>query len=301
MIVRPDVEDLQITRTEKLLAVVLAAFVLLGGIWSYTRIDDVVRHHVRVPTQTLFQNPAITRQQAAQQRVFQAETQSRQALQNLEVAREAYRTALEAHKPAQQLEQEYATAQTAYTAAQRDVSRAQAEAAAAAPAADAARRRAEAKVGAALHRQARDSFIARLAFVRLSIAFAYWLLAYMRRRHTRWFPLAGSVVAFATILAFVLAGDYVTDYVHPFDWGIALVALMGIAATLIAYWTLERYLLRRITQRRVRRHQCPFCGYPVGENARCEGCGREIVAACANCEAPRRVGTAHCSVCGATS
>jgi hypothetical protein len=301
MTVRPDVEDLQITRTEKLLAVVLAAFVLLGGIWTYTRIDDVVRRHVQVPTQTLFQDPAIVRQQAAQERAFQAESRSRQALQNLELRREAYRTALEAHKPAQQLEQDYTSAEAAYSAAQRDLRRAQRAAAAAAPAADAARRGAESKIGAALHRQARDSFLARLGFVLLSIVFAYWLLAYMRRRHTRWFPLAGSVVAFATILALVMAGDYVTDYVAPFDWGIAVLAVIGIGATLIAYWTLERYLLRRVTQRRVRRHQCPFCGYRLGDGVHCEGCGRETVAACANCEAPRRVGTAHCGVCGATS
>jgi hypothetical protein len=156
-------------------------------------------------------------------------------------------------------------------------------------------------VGAALQRQARDSFFARLAFVWLSIVFAYWLLAYMRRRHTRWFPLAGSVVAFATIFALVLAGDYVTDYFNPFEWGIALVALIGIGATLLAYLALERYLLRRVPQRRIRRRQCPFCGYPTGTNTRCEGCGREIIAPCANCDAPRRVGTPHCGTCGATS
>ena len=137
--------------------------------------------------------------------------------------------------------------------------------------------------------------------VLLSIGFAYWLLAYMRRRQSRWFPLAGSVVAFATIFAFVLAGDYVTDYFDPFDWGVAVVALFGIVATLLAYAGLQRYLLRRVPPRRVRRHQCPFCGYPLGAGAHCEGCGREVVAPCASCEAPRRVGTAHCTVCGATS
>jgi lipopolysaccharide export LptBFGC system permease protein LptF len=298
---RADVEDLQITRTEKLLAVVLTAFLLLGGIWTYTRIDDVVRHHVRLPTQTLTQNAAIVREQAAQQRTFRAQSRSRQALQNLELSREAYRTALEAHKPAKQLEREYNAAQSEYTTAQRELNRARAEQAAAAPAAQAAQRNAENEVGAALQRQARDSFLARWAFVLFSIGFAYWLLAYMRRRHTRWFPLAGSVVGFATIFALVLTGDYVTDYFNPFEWGIAVVALIGIGATLLAYLALQRYLLRRVPQRRVRRRQCPFCGYPAGTNTRCEGCGREIIAPCAKCDAPRRVGTPHCGTCSATS
>jgi hypothetical protein len=137
--------------------------------------------------------------------------------------------------------------------------------------------------------------------VLLSIGFAYWLLAHLRRRYTRWFPLAGSAVAFATILALVLTGDYVTDYVNPFEWGIALLALIGVTATLLAYLALQRYLLRRIPQRRVRRQQCPFCGYPAGTNTNCEGCGRDIIAPCANCDAPRRVGTPHCGTCGATS
>ena len=298
---RADVEELQTTRTEKLLAVVLTVFLLLGGIWTYTRIDDVVRHHVRVPTQTLAQDPAIVREQAATQRLFRAESRSRQALQDLEVSREAYRTALEAHKPTKRLERAYSAATLEYAAGRRELNRARAAQASAAPAAQAARERAEEKVGAALQRQARDSFLARLAFVLLSIGFAYWLLANLRRRYTRWFPLAGSVVAFATILALVLTSDYVTDYVNPFEWGIALLALIGITATLLAYLALQRYLLRRIPQRRVRRRQCPFCGYPTGTNTHCEGCGREIIAPCANCTAPRRVGTAHCGTCGATS
>lgn len=296
-----DVEELQITRTEKLLAVVLTAFLLLGGIWTYTRLDNVVRHHVRIPTAALATSPAVERESTAQQRVFQEQERSRQALQSLELRREAYRTALEAHKPAHQLEQQYNAAQAAYDASQRRLAAARRDAAAAAPAAAAARRTAEAKLGAALDRQERDAFLVRLALVLVSIALAYWLLGYMRRRQTRWFPLAGSTVAYATILAFVLAADYVTDYFDPFAWGIAVVSLIGIAATLVAYYGLERYVLQRVPQRRVRRHECPFCGYPLGGGPRCEGCGREVIAPCANCDAPRRVGTAHCATCGATT
>jgi hypothetical protein len=296
-----DVEELQITRTEKLLAVVLTAFLLLGGIWTYTRLDNVVREHVRIPTAALATSPAIERETAAQQRVFREQDRSRQALQTLELRREAYRTALEAHKPARQLEQKYTAAQAAYDASQKRLAAARRDASAAAPAANAARRQAGAKLDAALERQARDSFLLRIALVLVSIVLAYWLLGFMRRRQTRWFPLAGSAVAYATIFAFVLAADYVTDYFDPFAWGIALVAAIGIAATLLAYFGLERYVVQRIPQRRVRRRECPFCGYPVGVGSRCEGCGREVVAPCANCEAPRRVGTTHCATCGATS
>src|SRR3954447_19972983 len=95
-----DVEDLQTTRTEKLLAVILTAFLLLGGVWTYTRIDDVVRHRVPLPTAALSQSPAIAREDAARQRIFRAQDRLAQARQELELRREAYRTALEAHQAA---------------------------------------------------------------------------------------------------------------------------------------------------------------------------------------------------------
>jgi len=298
MSTRAEVEDLQITRTEKLLAVVLTAFLLIGGIWTYTRLDDVVRDHVRVPTTALAANPALARESRAQQRVFRAETRTRSALQTLELRREAYRTALEGKKQSARLERGYTSAQAAYAAAQRELAAARREQRAAAPAAQAAQRSVQAKIDAALDRQERDAFLLRLAFVVASILFAYWLLGELRRRRTRWFPLSGSVVASATILALVLAADYVSDYLDPLQWGVAVLALVGIAATIGAYLVLQRYLIRRVPQRRVRRHECPFCGYPVAANAHCEGCGREVVAPCARCDSPRRVGALHCGACG---
>ena len=38
-----DVEQLQSTKSEKLLALVLAVFLLIGGVWAYQEIDDKVR------------------------------------------------------------------------------------------------------------------------------------------------------------------------------------------------------------------------------------------------------------------
>jgi hypothetical protein len=49
----------------------------------------------------------------------------------------------------------------------------------------------------------------------------------------------------------------------------------------------------------VRKAECPFCGYPVRGNDHCEGCGRDVIASCARCEQPRRVGSAFCGACGA--
>jgi hypothetical protein len=301
MTVRTDVEEIQTTRTEKLLAVVLTAFLLLGLIWTYQKLDDVIRHAEPVPTETLGSAPAVVAYNDAKSALRRATVRERSALKQLEIAREAYRTALEAHRPAAALGKRYDAAQARYAAARRGLRRAARSVAVTRGPAQRAERSAEARVEAAVERQDRDIFLARLGLVVTVIVAAYLLLWRGRRRASRWFPLAGSVVAAATIFAFVFASDYLTDYFNPFDWGIAFIALLGIASTLLAYWAVERYIVRRLPQRRVRHRQCPFCGYPVGEGARCEGCGREIVAPCARCEAPRRVGTVHCATCGATS
>jgi hypothetical protein len=299
MRIRPDVEDIQTTRTEKLLAVVFAAFLLLGGVWTYQKIDDVVRHHVPVPSFAA-PGPASLRLQQAQARASRASGDRRRALENLELRREAYRTALEAGQPAGRLRAQYDAAQRQFAAADRELREAERAANAARPAAEAEQRNLSRRIDKAYDRQQRDSFFARLGFVVLWIGGAYGLLVWGRRRASRWFPLAGSVIASATIMAFVLASDYLTDYLEPFDWGVAGIAALGIVATLLVYWGVQRYLIRRIPQRRVKRHQCPFCGYPVGSNLHCEGCGREVVAPCTKCDAPRRVGTAYCAACGST-
>jgi len=139
----------------------------------------------------------------------------------------------------------------------------------------------------------------RFVLVAASLGLGYWLLARMRRRGSRYFTVAVGVVAYAAILAFVLAADYITDYVDPLDLGPLVLSLFGIAITLLAFAVLQRYLARRIPLSRVRKRECPFCGYPVRGNRRCEGCGREVVASCAECGSDRRVGVLHCGACGA--
>lgn len=43
---RVDVEEIQTTRSEKLLADILVVFLLIGGVWTYQKIDDYVRDRV---------------------------------------------------------------------------------------------------------------------------------------------------------------------------------------------------------------------------------------------------------------
>jgi hypothetical protein len=298
MAVSVEVEEIHTTKSEKLLALVLAVFLLIGGIWSYVRIDDAVRAAVEIPSASPADQAALDRAGAAQERVSVAEQREDEALEQLTLAREAYRTALDAGDPAADLEQRYEQTQASHAEAGRDLLAAQEELAAAQPAATAAGARVSEAREQAYDRQALVSFSVRLLFVCATVAFGYVLLGTLRRRGSRYLPLGLAWVGFAAVLAFVMAGDYLTDYVDPLDLGPLVLALVGIAFTVAGFVALQRYLARRIPFRRVRKDECPFCGYPARGTPHCEGCGRNIVAECTSCSAPRRVGSLHCGACG---
>jgi hypothetical protein len=302
MSTRVEVEDIQTTKSEKLLAVVLAIFLLIGGVWTYQRIDDEVRDAIGV--ENVQPSPE---DQAAFQRLEDARTNLIAATQgqaaardNLELRREAYRTALDAGRSAPALERAYEQAQARFRGAQRQVATARRAVADALAAANRADDRLAAEQERRQDRRDLFTFLLRFALVAASLAFGYWLLARLRRHGSRYFTVAVAVVAYAAILALVLAADYITDYVDPLDLGPLVLSLFGIAVTLLAFAVLQRYLAHRIPLSRVRKQECPFCGYPVRGNRRCEGCGREVVASCAECGSDRRVGVLHCGACGAS-
>jgi flagellar biogenesis protein FliO len=297
-----DVEDVQTTKGEKLLAVVLTIFLLIGGVWTYQKIDDIVRD-TSPPDYSYSGTPAeqaaVGRLNSAQRRYQRASTEQARATQNLELRREAYRTALDEGRRDPQLRQGYVLAQARLTRARRNVTDAQRELVQAQPAARAAQRHIVEVQQGRIERHELLTFVFRLSFVLVGVAFGYWLLARLRRRGSRYYAVGIAVVAYSAILAFTMSVDYLTDYFEPLELGPLVISLFGIAVTLLAFVGLQRYLARRIPQWRVRKGECPFCGYPVRANEHCEGCGRQVIAPCAACNGPRRVGTRHCAACGA--
>jgi hypothetical protein len=304
-----DAEEIQVTRSEKLLAFVLAVFLLIGGVWIYFKLDDI-------PAKPATTYPdagaraadlaAIDRQDQLLRRVLAARRGERAVRNRLEIRREAYRTALDAGRPAADLERAYRRAQRSYEAAQRRTRAAARARQAQRPQADAAQRRVD-NVVLSTNREReqqqdthdREAFLLRLVYVLGCVGLAYWLLARVRRRRPRYLALALAFVGFAAAQALVMGGDYLYDYVEFSEAGPLTISLVGIAMTLAAFVGLQRYLARRIPMRRVRRRECPFCAFPVADNERCEGCGRSVFARCSNCDNRRRVGTAHCGTCGA--
>jgi hypothetical protein len=296
-----DFEEVESTKSEKLLAVVLAVFLLIGGIWAYAEIDDYVDAAIAQPRQTPAERAALERLRVAEERLAEARIAEEGARADLELRREAYRTALDAERPAAQLELRYRAATAAHESAQAEVRAAEAAVETATPAAALANERFTEEVDEREETRVLVAFLLRLAFVAASIGFAYGLLARMRRRGSRFLPLGLAVVGYATVLAIVLAADYITDYVDPLELGPLVLSLFGIAATIAAFVALQRHLEKRLPHRRARRRQCPYCGFPAGDGEHCEGCGRAVVARCESCGEARRVGAPHCASCGAAA
>jgi hypothetical protein len=268
-------------------------FVLVGLVWAYVELErePAVAH----PTPT--EQTAIAAHAAAGQRLAKAARSEMQARDALEVARERYRTALDAGQAAPALEREYDEAQDAYAAARREVAEATEAEADSRPAAEEAQTRIAAENTAHARAASRTTFLLRLLLVLVSVALAQ--LAVVRLRGSRLHPLAIATVAAAALLGFGMGADYVTDYVDWTAGGPLVLSLAGIAITLVAFVALQRFLARRLPLRRGRKGCCPACGYPVRGTPHCEGCGRAVEAACSACAAPRRVGTPHCGTCGA--
>ena len=295
MSTRVDIEEIESTKSEKLLAVVLAIFLLIGGIWTYQKIDDYVRDAIASGPVELdpADRAALDRLAGVEAQLREAHKAERLARDRLEVSREAYRTALDAGRSAPELEREYRAAQTAFEEAQAERDETAAAVEAARPAANEAQREESRRFRVREDRRTVYAFLFRLLFVLAFVAAAYALLTGLRKRGSRYFTLALAVVAGAAVLALVMAADYITDYVDPLDLGPLLLSLFGVALTLVAFAALQRYLARRVPIRRVRRHECPFCGYPVRDNEHCEGCGRQVLGDCTNCAQARRVGALH--------
>lgn len=303
--------EVETTGVEKLLAVVLAVFIAIGAVWTYIKLDDVAKRDsisFYLPDRKLIDREelsAIEQHRRAIRSVQAARADRRAAVRALEISREAYRTALDAGQPAADLEARYASAQARLASASAALAAATAVEAQARPgAAEARERLAEQREDAAKRadddrvRHDRIVLVLRLALLTLMLAGAYLLLSRLRSRHSRYLPAALAWIGATAVLAIFMASDYSDSYIEFDEVGPLAISVVGGGLTLIAFVALQRFLAKRVPARRVRRGECPFCGFPVRDKPHCEGCGRVVVANCSSCQRDRRVGTARCGFCG---
>lgn len=290
-----DIQEIQTTRGEKALAVVLTIFLLVGLGWAYQRLDMRVSYDP-LATISPADQAALDALSAAEAELATAQAELEAAFSEMEVRRERYRTALDAGRRAEALAAQYRQSERMLALAQQRVDAAETKVAALTPAAEAASERRSEAAAAEQRRGERLTFLFRLLLSLGALGVAFGILRLLRG--SRYFTLGIAAVGAATVLTLVFATDYVEDRVEWRDTGPVVLAAAGIALTLVSFWGLQRYLRRRIPLRRVRKGECPFCGFPALGNASCEGCGRAVAGSCAHCGSRRRVGVLHCGSCG---
>lgn len=301
MSTRVDTEQIESTRSEKLLAVLLAAFLLVGTVWFYAKVPAWVDGALpQVDDSAMV--AAENRQVEAQDAQWSAETARDEARIALDLEREEYKVALQEGEGVAAARLEYERAQADYDRADGDLTAANAAEKAASEAATEAREDYERE-----NRSGLKAWLVagiRFAFVAGWIVGTYQLMARLRRRESRYLTLAFAAAAVGAVMALVFAVDYVTDYIDPLDLGPFVLSALGVVATVVAFRVLQKHLAARVPGRRVRKGECPFCGFPLHDSGldggpHCAGCGRDVVAACASCGSARRVGSPHCVACGA--
>jgi hypothetical protein len=303
--------EIETSGAEKVLAVVLAVFIAIGAIWGYVKLDEVAGKDSSssyVSDQKLLdagEFSALQNHRQAARSVNRARSARRAVTRGLELRREAYRTALDADEPSAGLQAEYESAQARLATASRELAAAVAVEARTRPAAVEAEQRLTEQRQAAAKRADEDRahhdrivFLLRLGLLILMLGGAYWALSRLRSRNSRYLPAALAWIGATAILACVMAADYANNYIEFSEVGPLAISIAGIALTLVAFVALQRFLAKRVPLRRVRRGECPFCGFPLRDKPHCEGCGRTVIASCSSCQKDRRVGTSRCGCCG---
>jgi uncharacterized membrane protein YidH (DUF202 family) len=303
--------EIETSGAEKVLAVVLAVFIAIGAIWGYVKLDEVAQKdstsYYQSEQKLLDQEEysALQSHRQAVRAVGRARSERRAATREMELRREAYRTALDADEPSSELQAEYESAQARLAAASRDLAAAVAVAARTRPEAVQAQEQLSELRQDAAERADEDRahhdrivFLLRLGLLILMLGGAYWLLSRLRSRHSRYLPAALALVGATAILACVMAVDYTNSYIEFSEVGPLAISVAGVALTLVAFVALQRFLAKKVPARRVRRGECPFCGFPLRGKPHCEGCGRGVIASCSSCQKDRRVGTPRCGHCG---
>lgn len=317
---REQPDSVVVTASERVLAWILAGFLLIALSWAYVNIDDAVRDARSGPTDA--GHRTLDKLRADQERserslglwddlsagaLERARAENGLAEVDRDAKRERYRTELDAGNSDKELRSDYLAAEaraavTKRTLVKLDAARATAlkKQADYMKSKSAERRAAERRVASRRDATDRWIFLLRALLMAGALALSVLLLRRVADRSPRSQPLAQATVVASGLMVLTMIIDY-GEISFDFDsLGPLGLSALGAAITIAAFFGLQRYLAKRRPLRRLRAGECRLCGYPVKDVDFCEGCGARVLEDCHRCGRPRRVGTPHCRACGAT-
>lgn len=350
-----DPASVGVGKSERLLAWILAGFILLALSWAYVNIDDGVRNAYQGKRDSLqgqlrqLESARIARQRElelvskstagptgpsgmpvpprgsgygtgaytgrldrgggdgrlSENALWEAKQRVEALRGRRDTARERYRTELDAGVKNAKLEHAYRDADQRATAAEASLGKLKRDQSAASVKLKqfdrsqfGERRRIEDRMQANQRVESGLIFLLRalLAFGTLALSLA--LIRKVAERSPRTLPLAQAAVGASALLAMSMIVDY-SEVSFDFEsLGPLGLSALGCILTIAGFFALQRYLRKRRPVRRLRSGECRTCGYPAGQSVFCESCGEQLLETCASCGQSRRIGVAHCRVCG---
>lgn len=315
-ITQSEVDEVESSRAEKLLAIGLVAFLLVGGFWVMDRLGSVPRQPDYVTIAASVGLPAVEESYRkveadflrAQEGAQQAAAAAEQARSEYEFRREEYRVALERGVSDPELAQAHEAARQAYeqAVARSELAEAtrvsfQNRMAGLQAAYQQVQERAGAAVKKAENRYQLLVFALRFGYALPLFGLAVWLWLALRRRPVRYLIVATAFMGFAGIQAIALVGQYSWHLLR--DIGPIALSATGSAVCVAGLVAIKRWAsnARRLAIGRLRRNQCPFCGFPLAAGAAfCAGCGRRVSEPCPACGAENAPQSPFCRHCGKT-
>lgn len=312
-----ELELRELTRVEKVLALGLTVFLLLGGMWVLHRIPRAVpapSHQllheqlaqIRAGSGLGAEEATLSR---LHQEVHEAEMRASQKSAEHVFRREEYRTALDAGRDDPVLRAAYQRALADFEAAQATAATAQRAALAQSELTEGLRRQValqEKPLWEQFERQQRRYdllvFCLRMLYVGPVLALSIWAWARMRMARSQYLLIGTSLVGFGILQAVFLVGSYAWTIFRQVAQ--LAVSIGGSAITIVGIVALRRYLANpaRLRRARSRRGRCPRCDYPVQpEAAYCADCGERVAIPCGSCQRLRPAALAVCPHCGARS
>jgi tetratricopeptide (TPR) repeat protein len=306
-------EEIEATRSEKILAAAFVLFLLIGGIRVLGELRDIpaepdfsdyeIRHGISALQNEL---PVfISQMQIAEQSYRQSLEEFNRAEEEYLFKREEHRTRLEEGTVDETLQREYEQATQIYETAvnNRDSANKNLN--------DAReiynkknneinqlRLNAQKDFNAAIRLYEIKVILTRLLFVVPLFIGSIYVTQKARQRQSRYTILANSFMAFSILLLAYM--------VLEFTWrsfqviGVSLIGALATGSALVylkkEYFKPERVTLKRLSQRR-----CPYCNFPFEkDDAYCKNCGQSLEEKCRSCGSKRVKFAKHCQNCGAS-
>ena len=306
-----EVEKLEATRGEKILASAMVIFLLIGGINILTELGDIPESPQRNVYYEKYgvynleneERSINSELKIASDALTNANNEYLSANENYLFKREEYRVILDKGETDEIKEREHEEARKRYEESQVELSEAQAvydeiygRSNQKRDEVSDARSLTHGEYNTAYQIYRLKVLAVRLAFVLPLLAVAIAMFLKAKKVKSKYTIHANAFMAFASLLLIYTIIVNVWQALHVI--GISILGAVACAITL-AYVKKQYFSFERISMSRLKQNKCPWCTFPIRyDMSYCQNCGKKLTYKCPECGEMRGILTHFCPNCG---